>query len=91
MVLLCLTHNPDSSTSSSTKQPFYMRLEMSSLRDSYEDAASALGNVAPVKVLLFRRAVQLQDLICRPNPVSAATIEDAIDAALHVYNQWNKT
>lgn len=47
--------------------------------------------VAPVKVLLFRQAVQLQDLICRLNSVSAATIEDAIDAALGIYNQWNKT
>jgi hypothetical protein len=58
---------------------------------SYDDAASALCDAAPVKVLLFRRVGQLQDLTARPSSASTATIEDAIDAALDVYNRWNQT
>lgn len=58
---------------------------------SYEDAASALCDAAPVKVLMFRKVGQLQDLLCKPNPVSASTTENTIDAALDVYHQWNNT
>ena len=58
---------------------------------SYDDAASALCDAAPVKVLLFRRVGQLRDLVCAPSGTPIGTIESAIDNALDVYDHWNKT
>lgn len=58
---------------------------------SYEDAATALCDAAPVKVLLFRRVGQLRDLACKPSPTSARSIETAIDAALDVYDHWSQS
>ena len=56
---------------------------------SYEEAASALCDAAPVKVLIFRRVAQLQDLKYRKAGPEA--LESAINAAMAVYNFWNDT
>jgi len=53
----------------------------------YEDAAQALCDAAPVKVLLFRRVTTLQKLASRQ--ASPARLEDAIQDALDVYSHWN--
>jgi hypothetical protein len=55
----------------------------------YEDAAQALCNAAPVKVLLFRKVTTLQTLVYRcAKPVQ---LEEAIQDALDVYAHWNST
>ncbi|KAJ9606216.1 hypothetical protein H2200_009177 [Cladophialophora chaetospira] len=56
---------------------------------SYTDAAACLADAAPVKVLVFRRLGHLQDLYYQQAPQEA--IEDAIAAALEVYNHWKAT
>ena len=58
---------------------------------SYEDAAAALCDAAPVKVLLYRRVAQLQDLLYRPSRAAPQAFEDAIEAAIEVYDYWNTT
>ena len=58
---------------------------------SYDDAAAALCDAAPVKVLLFRRVGQLRDLVCAPCDPPSEAIERAIDVALDVYDHWNAT
>ena len=69
------------------------QLRMSNVRwpCSYENAAAALCDAAPVKVLLYRRVAQLQELLYRPSRTSAQAVEEAIEAALEVYHYWNAT
>ncbi|TKA72631.1 hypothetical protein B0A55_05974 [Friedmanniomyces simplex] len=56
---------------------------------SYNDAASCLADAAPVKVLLFRRVAQLQNLSYSHS--SAVKVERGIEAAREVYDHWNST
>lgn len=56
---------------------------------SYETAASILSEGTPVKVLLYRRVTQLQNLIYRG--ASAARLEEVIQKTLLVYQHWNCT
>lgn len=56
---------------------------------SYNEAASCLADAAPVKVLLFRRVAQLQNLSFRRT--SGLEIERALEAAMQVYTHWNRT
>lgn len=56
---------------------------------SYETAASILSEATPVKVLLYRRVTQLQNLIYRG--ASRARLEEVIQKTLRVYHHWNCT
>lgn len=56
---------------------------------SYETAASVLSEATPVKVLLYRRVTQLQNLIYRG--ASRAPLEEVIQKTLRVYRHWNCT
>lgn len=56
---------------------------------SYEIAASVLSEATPVKVLLYRRVTQLNNLIYRG--ASRARLEEVIQKALRVYDHWNCT
>ncbi|KAK5715821.1 hypothetical protein LTR17_016575 [Elasticomyces elasticus] len=56
---------------------------------SYTDAASCLADAAPVKVLLFRRVAQLQNLFY--NHRSAVAVESGIEEAMAVYDHWNSS
>ena len=55
----------------------------------YEDAAQALCDAAPVKVLLFRKVTTLQK--CAYRRATPVQLEDAIQDALDVYSHWNTT
>ena len=55
----------------------------------YEDAAQALCDAAPVKVLLFRKVTTLQK--CAYRRATPVQLEDAIQEALDVYSHWNTT
>ncbi|KAH7371758.1 hypothetical protein BKA64DRAFT_649433 [Cadophora sp. MPI-SDFR-AT-0126] len=54
---------------------------------SYQSAAAALADAAPIKVLLFRKVTRIQTLISRH--VRGERLEGAIKDALHVYKYWN--
>ncbi|QDS77403.1 hypothetical protein FKW77_006264 [Venturia effusa] len=54
---------------------------------SYEDAAAALSDAAPIKVLLFRKVTRIQTLLSRH--VHQANLETAIEDALNIYRYWN--
>lgn len=56
---------------------------------SYETAASILSEATPVKVLLYRRVTQLQNLIYRG--ASRTRLEEVIQKTLRVYHHWNCT
>ncbi|KAK4953229.1 hypothetical protein LTR10_008935 [Elasticomyces elasticus] len=56
---------------------------------SYTDAASCLADAAPVKVLLFRRVAQLQNLSYSHR--SAVAVENGIEAVMAVYDHWNSS
>ncbi|KAK4902647.1 hypothetical protein LTR27_000585 [Elasticomyces elasticus] len=56
---------------------------------SYTDAASCLADAAPVKVLLFRRVAQLQNLSYSLR--SAVEVENGIEAVMAVYDHWNSS
>ncbi|KAK5684408.1 hypothetical protein LTS10_004276 [Elasticomyces elasticus] len=56
---------------------------------SYTDAASCLADAAPVKVLLFRRVAQLQNL--SSSRCSAVEVENGIEAVMAVYDHWNSS
>jgi hypothetical protein len=56
---------------------------------SYEEAAAALSEATPVKVLLYRRITQLQTLIYRG--ASSDVVEEVIQKTLRVYQHWNRT
>ncbi|KAK5736907.1 hypothetical protein LTR17_007051 [Elasticomyces elasticus] len=56
---------------------------------SYTDAASCLADAAPVKVLLFRRVAQLQNLSYSHR--SAVEVENGIEAVMAVYDHWNSS
>lgn len=57
--------------------------------DSQKTASSLLCSAAPIKVLLFRKVARLQNLISRG--ISGDKIENAVEAALEVYEHWQKT
>jgi hypothetical protein len=54
---------------------------------SFDQAATALCDAAPVKVLLFRRVCRIQTLLTRN--ARSEKIEHAISAALDVCNHWS--
>ncbi|KAL5317605.1 hypothetical protein ACEPPN_014701 [Leptodophora sp. 'Broadleaf-Isolate-01'] len=54
---------------------------------SYQSAATALADAAPIKVLLFRKVTRIQTLIMRH--VHGEQLEDAIKDALQVHQYWN--
>jgi hypothetical protein len=54
---------------------------------SFDQAATALCDAAPVKVLLFRRVCRIQTLLTRN--ARGARVEEAVHAALDVCNHWN--
>jgi hypothetical protein len=53
---------------------------------SYEEQAAGLTDAAPIKVLLYRKITHLQSLVSRF--ASPTKIEDAIQAAIMVYDHW---
>jgi hypothetical protein len=53
---------------------------------SFDQAATALCDAAPVKVLLFRRVCRIQTLLARNS--RGKKVEEAISAALEVCNLW---
>jgi hypothetical protein len=53
---------------------------------SFDQAATALCDAAPVKVLLFRRVCRIQTLLARNS--WGEKVEEAISAALEVCNLW---
>ncbi|EUC30613.1 hypothetical protein COCCADRAFT_7380 [Bipolaris zeicola 26-R-13] len=54
---------------------------------SFDQAATALCDAAPVKVLLFRRVCRIQTLLTRN--ARGVAVEEAVHAALDVCNHWN--
>lgn len=56
---------------------------------SYKEAAAALSEATPVKVLLYRRVTQLQTLIYRG--ANSDVIEEVIQKTLLIYQHWNRT
>ncbi|KAK2744211.1 hypothetical protein FQN55_006895 [Onygenales sp. PD_40] len=56
---------------------------------SHEAAAKTLSDMAPVKVLLFRRVSRLQTLVYRC--AEPECLEQAIQDTLRVYHHWNCT
>ncbi|RDW61652.1 hypothetical protein BP5796_11544 [Coleophoma crateriformis] len=54
---------------------------------SYEIAATALADAAPIKVLLFRKVTRIQTLLSRH--VLGDKLENSIKDALDVYQYWN--
>jgi hypothetical protein len=54
---------------------------------SFDRAAAVLCDAAPVKVLLFRKVCRIQTLLTRN--ARGEKVEQAIRAALDVYNLWN--
>ncbi|KND90503.1 Regulatory protein alcR [Tolypocladium ophioglossoides CBS 100239] len=55
----------------------------------YDAAARAVTRSAPVKILLFRHILYLQNLLRAPNDEGA--VEEVIEGALLVYQYWNST
>lgn len=55
---------------------------------SYQSAAAALADAAPIKVLLFRKVTRIQTLIMRH--IHGAQLEDAVKDALQVHQYWNR-
>ncbi|KAL2002492.1 hypothetical protein VTN02DRAFT_6667 [Thermoascus thermophilus] len=56
---------------------------------AYSEAAEALIDAAPIKVLLFRRVTRLQTLVYRG--AGPDQIEEAVEDTLRVYEHWNRT
>lgn len=54
---------------------------------SFDEAAAALCDAAPVKVLLFRRVCRIQTLLTRN--ARGAKVEEAVSAAMDVCNHWD--
>ncbi|KAE9374936.1 hypothetical protein N431DRAFT_336457 [Stipitochalara longipes BDJ] len=54
---------------------------------SYQSAATALADAAPIKVLLFRKVTRIQTLILRH--IHGEQLEEAIKDALKVHQYWN--
>jgi len=54
---------------------------------SYQSAAAALADAAPIKVLLFRKVTRIQTLILRH--IHGEQLEEAIKDALKVHKYWN--
>lgn len=54
---------------------------------SFDQAAAALCNAAPVKVLLFRRVTRIQTLLARN--AQGEKVEEAVEAAIEVCNHWD--
>ncbi|TAQ90003.1 hypothetical protein B7494_g1674 [Chlorociboria aeruginascens] len=54
---------------------------------SYQSAATALADAAPIKVLLFRKVTRIQTLVLRH--VHGQQLEEAIQDALKVHQYWN--
>ncbi|KAH8760726.1 hypothetical protein F5882DRAFT_478692 [Hyaloscypha sp. PMI_1271] len=96
-VLLMEQHIPDRLMSTSTSKLWSMFFfQEQALRNrtppirwpcSYQSAATALADAAPIKVLLFRRVTRIQTLISRH--VHGEQLEEAIKDALHVHQYWN--
>ena len=54
---------------------------------SFDEAATALCDAAPVKVLLFRRVCRIQTLLTRNT--RGAKVEEAVSSAMDVCNHWD--
>ncbi|RYN42644.1 hypothetical protein AA0113_g6660 [Alternaria arborescens] len=54
---------------------------------SFDEAATALCDAAPVKVLLFRRVCRIQTLLTRN--ARGAKVEEAVSSAMDVCNHWD--
>ncbi|PMD45882.1 hypothetical protein L207DRAFT_628548 [Hyaloscypha variabilis F] len=54
---------------------------------SYQSAATALADAAPIKVLLFRKVTRIQTLMLRH--IHGEQLEGAIKDALQVHQYWN--
>ncbi|KAE8445799.1 hypothetical protein EG329_012857 [Mollisiaceae sp. DMI_Dod_QoI] len=54
---------------------------------SYQSAATALADAAPIKVLLFRKVTRIQTLVSRR--IHGEPLEGAIKDALKVHQYWN--
>ena len=56
---------------------------------SYQQAAEILSDITPVKVLMFRRVLQLQSLLHRG--AEPEQLERTVDESLEVYQHWETT
>ncbi|CAK7214665.1 hypothetical protein SEUCBS140593_002258 [Sporothrix eucalyptigena] len=57
----------------------------------YDDAARIVTRCAPVKVLLYRQVLYLQNMLRKPYLTKGAPIEEVISETLTIYRYWNLT
>ncbi|ERS98294.1 hypothetical protein HMPREF1624_05078 [Sporothrix schenckii ATCC 58251] len=58
---------------------------------AYDDAASIITRAAPVKVLLYRQVLYLQNMLRKPYLAKGQPIEELISETLMIYRYWNLT
>lgn len=58
---------------------------------AYDEAASVITRTAPVKVLLYREVLYLQNMLRKPYLTKGAPIEEVISETLMIYRYWNLT
>ncbi|CAK7235687.1 hypothetical protein SBRCBS47491_009380 [Sporothrix bragantina] len=57
----------------------------------YDDAARIVTRCAPVKVLLYRQVLYLQNMLRKPYLSKGMPIEEVISETLMIYRYWNLT
>lgn len=58
---------------------------------SYDEAARTITRTTPVKVLLYRQVLYLQNMLRKPYLAGGEPIEEVISETLMIYRYWNLT